>query len=447
MKGREWTRREFLKKTGSWAGAGLLQPVLSLIGEGKSIATAYPEELLSVEKYTKGRVKPGMVISREEADRVRELCPAGLYMELTRGAQIKIAETTTSADALVPPYWVEATLRNRGQAVLDNRGQLWTRDGRPWIGGDPFPEPGSGLEAMWNHTFNQARYDDTREVANELHIDNSGAVLREGVGFVVRIQTVGRLAVEPKPILPEYQKELYRAMLTLLKPFDVYGLASNTTIYYDAAKLPDTDLYIPTLKRTRRVPSTQRFEPVSPYAVYFISDLGLHNDPLLTWSWKLVGRKPMLGPSPHNRGAFARGAGKDDFIFPQVKEKFPRSTWELRPEMLIVDGASHLEGSPYSRKRMYIDAIYHRAQTANMWDKAGRLWKFSVYYWGDTGVTDNMGATARELTGIVFADLQKDYHSNIFFYPRVEDVDFKVNANFKIEDWNTPSAMLRRGRR
>jgi hypothetical protein len=30
-----WTRRDFLKKTGTWVGAGLLQPVFSLIGEGK----------------------------------------------------------------------------------------------------------------------------------------------------------------------------------------------------------------------------------------------------------------------------------------------------------------------------------------------------------------------------------------------------------------------------
>jgi len=282
MKCPQWTRRDFLKKIGSWAGAGLLQPVLSLIGEGKSIAAAYPDELLSIEKYTKGRVKPGMIISKDNVDLVKDLCPEGLYTELTRGAQIKVAETTTRVDALVPPYWVQATLRNKGQAMLDKKGQLWTKDGKPWVGGDPFPDASNGIEAMWNHTFNQVRYDDTCEIANEVHIDTSGAVLREGVGFVVRIQTVGRLAVEPKPMLPAYKDELYRAVLTLLKPFDVYGLSSNTTVYYDAARLPDTDLYIPTLRRTRRVLSTQRFEPVSPYAAYFVSDLGLHNDPVLT---------------------------------------------------------------------------------------------------------------------------------------------------------------------
>ena len=47
----------------------------------------------------------------------------------------------------------------------------------------------------------------------------------------------------------------------------------------------------------------------------------------------------------------------------------------------------------------------------------------------------------------MLADLRKDCHSNYFPQPRLGDIDFKVNAGFKIEDWLTPSAMLSRGRR
>jgi hypothetical protein len=96
---------------------------------------------------------------------------------------------------------------------------------------------------------------------------------------------------------------------------------------------------------------------------------------------------------------------------------------------------------------MYIDAIYNRAQTADIWDRAGRLWKFLAFYICDTGITDNMGSTAREFAGAVFADLQKNYHTNYFLQPRLGDIDFRANAGFKIEDWLTPSAMLSRGRR
>jgi hypothetical protein len=59
-------------------------------------------------------------------------------------------------------------------------------------------------------------------------------------------------------------------------------------------------------------------------------------------------------------------------------------------------------------------------------------------------VPDNAGGTARDITGLIFADLQRDYHNNVSVYNKVGDIDFKVNANLTIEDWITQSAMLRR---
>src|SRR3990172_6711877 len=103
-----WTRRGFLKQTGLWAGAGLLQPVLSLIGEGKSIAAAYPDEVLSIEKYTKGRIKPGMIVSKENVELIKDIAPEGLIVELQRGGQIKIGEATLAPDAVNPRFWVDA---------------------------------------------------------------------------------------------------------------------------------------------------------------------------------------------------------------------------------------------------------------------------------------------------------------------------------------------------
>src|ERR1051325_7212103 len=94
-----WSRRGFLKQSGLFLGAGLLQPVLSLIGSGKSIAAAYPDEVLSIEKYTKGKIKPGMVISKDNYQLITAIASEGLVVELQRGGQIKIAETTTKPEA------------------------------------------------------------------------------------------------------------------------------------------------------------------------------------------------------------------------------------------------------------------------------------------------------------------------------------------------------------
>jgi hypothetical protein len=443
-----WTRRGFLKKTGAFLGAGLLQPVLSLIDAGKTVEAAYPEEVLSIEKYTKGRIKPGMIISKDNVELIKDIAQEGLIVELQRGAQIKIAETTTRPEAKQPKFWLDATLRHKGQAVLDKKGQLWHKSGGPWIGGVPFPEPQTALEAIWNYKFSPRRYDNVLVVSSNNHIDTNGTLVRKDEDLFLQIQAVGRLVVDPKPIVPQYKDELHRNLLTLNAPFDSYGLGVVSTVYYDATRLPETDLYIPALRRTRRVPSTQRFEPSSPYSVSYTTDFDVQADPVLTWSWTLVGRKPMLGPSPSNLGARAKGATKDDFVFPDFGAKFPRSTWELRPEMILLDGVPHLPGANYSKKRVYIDVMYHITETADIWDVAGKLWKFLLFIWGDTGVTDNAGGTAPDLTGIVFADLQRDFHSNVHFYDRVGKDVFRVNTpDLTIDEWCTPTAMLRRARK
>ena len=437
-----WTRRGFLKKTGAFIGAGMLQPVLSLIGEGKSIAAAYPDEVLSIEKYTKGRIKPGMIISKENAELIKDIAPEGLIVELQRGAQIKIAETTTRPEAKVPRFWLEATLRNKGQAVLDQKGQLWHKSGGPWIGGFPFPEPKTALEAIWSYSFSPRRYDNLRVVYTQNHVDTNGTLVRHDSGLFGQIQSVGRLVVDPKPVVPKYKDELHRVILTLNEPFDSYGLGILTTVHYDGSILPDTDLYIPSLRRTRRVPSSQRFEPVSPYSVSYATDFDIQGDPVLTWSWSLAGRKPMLGPSPTNLGARAKSATREDFVFPNFPDKVPRTTWELRPDMILLDGVPHLPGANYSKKRVYIDAIYLTTELADIWDMAGKLWKFSFFIWGDTGVADTP-----DLTGIVFADLQRDFHSNVSFHNKVGDYTFLVNSpEIETDNWATPSAMLRRAR-
>jgi len=443
-----WSRRDFLKTAGSWAGAGLLLPVLKLMGAGKCLAAAYPDEVLYIEKYTKGKVKPGMIISKENADLIKAICPEGLFQELKRGAEIKIAETDLNPDAMQPHYWNEATVRNQGQAVLDSKGQLYHKDGGTWIGGAPFPQAKTALEAIWNFKFNPRRLDDLSRASIDRSIDSNGKVVHELSNVYMQIQTVGRLVVPP-PILPEFKDELHRTLLLILAPYDIYGMSVASTIYYDAAKLPDTDLYIPALRRTRRVPCSQRFDSAAPYAVYFTSDLDMQNDPVLTWKWELAGRKPMLMPSKDNLGARLQGSTRESFTWPDVGEKFPRTTWQLRPEMLLVDGTptAQLEGAPYSKKRFYYDAVDNLTWVCDIWDLTGKLWKHIISFTGDTGVKDSTGKNVVDLTGQCYADLQRDYHSNISFFNKHKGMTYLANCGLKIEDWMTPSAMLKKGRR
>ncbi|HEV8724284.1 MAG TPA: hypothetical protein VGW77_27015 [Candidatus Binatia bacterium] len=46
----------------------------------------------------------------------------------------------------------------------------------------------------------------------------------------------------------------------------------------------------------------------------------------------------------------------------------------------------------------------------------------------------------------LLAELVKDPRGNYFPQPRIGDIDLKVNAGFRIEDWTTLTTMLGRGR-
>jgi hypothetical protein len=445
MAGFRLTRRSLLRQVGTFVGAGILQPLFPLFGSGKTLESAYPEDVLSIERYTHGRVKPGTIIGRDNADAIRDIAPEGLIVELKRGnTEIRIAETTLDPQAFVPKFWYEATIRNRGQAMLDAKGQLWHRGGGPWIGGCPFPDPKSGLEAIWNLAFNPERYDDYLVLNTGYYFDGKWRLKRRTRTRYLQIQTVGRLVVDPKPVIPAYASDLYRGVLAYEAPFDVAGLQLATTVFYDATQLPDTFAYLPGLRRTRRMSSTQRFEPAVADAAYSISDVQLQNDPVLTWSWKLAGRKPMLMPAPSNRGLF--GKGKDPFSIMESEERAPKSTWELRPEMLLVDGVPHLQGANYSRKRVYIDVATGVAQNADIWDRAGRLWRYIAYFIGDTGLPDGAGGMAKTATCVVFSDLQNNYHTCVYVVPKRGIDHFKVNSGYRVEDWLTPMAMLKRSR-
>lgn len=444
MRWPEWTRRDFLKTMGSWAGAGLLQPVLALIGEGKSVAAAYPDEVLSIEKYTKGRVKPGMIISKDNAALVKDIAPEGLYVELTRGREIKITETTLRPEVFVPQYWIDATLRNSGKAKLDKDNMLWTADGKPWIGGDPFPEANTAYEHAWNHVFGFRKQDDVVFPSITKHIDTNGTVVRTDELIFVRVACTGRVIADPKPYLRGYETDLFRIMLILLKPFDAYGVSILNTVAYDQKKLPRTEAYIPSLRRVRNLPTSQRFEPGAPYATWYPSDNDTHADPLLTWSWKLVGRKPMLQPAPVNHGLFAKGATKNDFVFPFTDQKFPRMSWELRPEIIVLEGVPHLPGAPYSKKLLYIDALVHRGPVADIYDAQGKLWKWIVFSFG---TFEHEGKNITHDAVLFFADLQKDYRDNIYTQQALGNEKFRVNTGLRVEDWATGPALMRLARR
>ena len=69
-----WTRRHFMRQLAKGiVAAGMLAPLFDVIGRNGDCAAAYPPELLSIEAYTKGKLKAGDVLNANNVDLVKDL--------------------------------------------------------------------------------------------------------------------------------------------------------------------------------------------------------------------------------------------------------------------------------------------------------------------------------------------------------------------------------------
>jgi hypothetical protein len=137
-----WTRRHFLDQVGRGVfAAGVLSPLIDVIG---TVEAAYPLELLSIEAYTKGKLKPGDVLNAENVDIVKDLLDPGAYYQIKHdGRLVDLAPTETDVTRLTPMPFLQATLSNKGKHKIFPDGNLYTLAGKPWMGGNPFPQPQS----------------------------------------------------------------------------------------------------------------------------------------------------------------------------------------------------------------------------------------------------------------------------------------------------------------
>jgi hypothetical protein len=156
-----YSRRHFMAQSAKGLlGAGVFGYVWDAVAENGTFENVYPDELRSIEVYTKGRVKPGDVINADNVDLVQDLLDPVRYLQIKQmGRKLDVVQSTTDMTHLSPMDYIQATLRNKGQARLDEKGNCYTLDGKPWIGGNPFPLPNSALEVFVPITLSWGRHD------------------------------------------------------------------------------------------------------------------------------------------------------------------------------------------------------------------------------------------------------------------------------------------------
>jgi len=316
---------------------------------------------------------PGTVVSAANLEKYAHLLSPGLQWLVDRGATLPVTEHQSIPD---PPPYVAATEQYAGQVTLSADGTTLLNH----VAGKPFPtiDPGDkwiATKLMFNFGAAIAVDDsDTRNFDCDTGVIGSkGAPMRVEKHFLIdhirRLFFRERLVVDPKPKMPNRDGARFKeALYPLIEPFDLKGTGFTFTRYEDNTRQDDTWLYLPQLRRVRRLSSAQRSDALFGQDTDADSFEGYQGN--IAWmTWKLVGEQKILGSMRSEHLPVKWGKPSGDFLHHDNWE--PRDAW-------IIEGVSKLPQYAYSKRVLYVDKEVFRVPFTDMYDAGGELWKVWV---------------------------------------------------------------------
>jgi len=377
----DYSRRFFMDKMAKGAmGAGVLGSLMPMIGNTGDISKAYPDELTNIEALTKGKIKTGDIVDANNVEHVKDILDPVAYLQITQqGRRIRIVPTTTDITELYPRDYLEATLRNQGKGAFNADGNVVVKDtGKPWIGGSPFPDPKTGLEAFANVTMSWGRHDTSVYGVEDNDIGPDGDIeYSYNLGWCEK-NTVGLVSNPDGPYWEGHEDKLRYQSVWFTSPNDVKGTSFLNIWKYDQREFPDLFGYLPAFKRVRRFPTNQRFEPLVPGITFFLSDAWAAGDPMLTWgNYKIIGRGPFLGSQSGTWNGDQDNWSKDNLLHGGKKGlNFYEVDFQLCPEVIVIEAEPiGFPRAPVSKKRVWLDVRNMAAIGYVTYDRRGELWR------------------------------------------------------------------------
>ena len=356
----QYSRRHFLQQVAKGsASAGVLMSAWDAFAATGEVTKAYPDELLSIEGYTKGRIKTGDEINASNVEHVKDLLEPIRYEQILKhGRKLKIVKSTTDVMKLSPWEYIEATLKNAGKAKFNEQGNVVNAaDGQPWIGGNPFPDAKTGVELLAAQTLSWGRHDASFYAIKISDVAVDGETRFRYAGGWAELNTVARVSMDPKPYWTEHKDKLRFQTVFFTGPQQFRGTSFMNVWDYDQRKFPALYGYVADFRRIRQFPADQRFEPLLPGTTLYLSDAWAAGDPLLTWgNFQIVSRGPFLAGLSGSWNADNENWEHRTHGGPKGTT-FWDSTVELVPEAIMMEATpTGYPRAPISKKQVWFDA-------------------------------------------------------------------------------------------
>jgi len=317
--------------------------------------------------------KPGETVTRSSVESVEDFVSPGVRWAVENGMDMSIVPYERIIE---PEIYSKATEKYAAQVELTEDFDL-----KNWVAGRPFPvvdsaDPRAAAKLMYN--FERTHYF-TDDLNVHLPDADTGNFYVNADGqrlynvqrhFIVdwsrRLRFEGRLRHEPIPAFDQDEVLGKQGFYPLIEPFDLKGVGSISFRYKDISRQDDTWLYVPVIRRVRRMSSAQRSDALFGQDIDLDSFGGYAGQ--ITWfDWKLIGEKPMMG-SLHGKN-----------LPPVVCKRDGGMTycedWELRPSVYIIEGKPKVPNYAYSKRVIFMDKETYFIVYADMYDRNAELWK------------------------------------------------------------------------
>lgn len=287
-----------------------------------------------------------------------------------------------------PPEFDAATARFKGQPKLGPSGSL-----ENYTAGQPFPmdaisckgDPDAGVKIMWNF---DAQWEGDGNATNYLYTywdrGEQLPLYYEGTAKVVMLS--GRVEKENLDTqggdLFKNETRKYAFGAEVDAPYDSRGIQVLTYRYKSSNGVPglattrndDTWVYVPSLRRVRRISTAQRTDAISGTDFTF-DDIASFGGIVPQYKWECLGEVDVLAPV----NTMVKG-------YPYVKNQnfgpyglsFASDRWELR-HAFKVRMTTLQPDHPYSYKDIYVDKDSAMALYSFAYDQKKELWKI-VYH-------------------------------------------------------------------
>ena len=328
--------------------------------------------------------REGDVISLDAIDKIRPYLPEEFWdnrdMFFYEGMKLEIGPT--NADYSPAVEYAAATERFKGQARIGPDSSL-----ENYTAGQPFPiedidclgDPQAGLKIMWDFDY---AWDGSGSAASFFY-----SYWDRGEELPLYYKGTARTVVlshrPESQYLDENEGNIFRGEkrknafgVTVDAPFDARGIMLLSYRYKSTdgpkkdAKNDDTWVYVPTLRRVRRISSAQRTDAVAGTDFTF-DDLFSFAGIVPQYEWTCLGEKQVLAPMNSKVKAYPYG---EDHNFGPYGLSYADDRWELR-DVFVVRMVPKNADHPYHHKDIYIDKQTLLSAFSFAYDRKEELWK------------------------------------------------------------------------